>query len=141
MGAETAIDCLDCPGGFECLVAGTVSPTSCPTGKFCPEGITQATDCTAGNYCPAEAPAELMTPWGSNTKVTLKTAPDLCDAGKYCNNEQLSDGVPCELGYYCPEGSSFRLSCDEGSWTTITVPAASSTQSADCSQLNLNIYV
>ena len=59
-GATGEADCVPCPSGFYCPIAGTITPTLCDVGKYCPEGsgdpagslAIKPADCTPGYYCP-----------------------------------------------------------------------------------------
>ena len=49
-GGTSLADCKTCPAGFVCHQTGTVQPTACPLGSYCPEGSSVSTPCPAGTF-------------------------------------------------------------------------------------------
>ncbi len=55
LGAKASTYCTPCPIGFICNEGtGTVDPTICPQGKYCPRGSSSGTDCPAGTFSNSE---------------------------------------------------------------------------------------
>lgn len=42
-GAKVSGDCLPCNGGYSCKDLGTVTPTSCASGHYCPDSTNTVT--------------------------------------------------------------------------------------------------
>lgn len=60
-GATGEDDCVMCPSGFYCPIDGTITPTLCEVGQFCPENSDAVSDCNPGYYCPIYTRVELFT--------------------------------------------------------------------------------
>lgn len=140
--------CLPCPGGTVCPDLGTVNPTLCGPGVFCPlaakvavlcpigsfsnrSGLANESDCspcTPGSYCPRQG---LTAPVGT------------CDAGFFCsggswlpNPVSRSFGDISPQGYYAPAGSGAALPCPAGRYN----PSAGSTSIAACVLCDAGFY-
>lgn len=102
-GAGTLAECIQCPAGSYCNVAtGTIFPTKCQAGYFCPAGSSTEQSCTPGNYCP----------YGSSAETP-------CPAGYYCpdaNMYKIDANYKCPPGTYCPQGSTSTTQCPVGSY-------------------------
>lgn len=118
-----------CVAGTYCL-AGSVIPTSCEPGFFCPDGVfkvecpagTFGSDyglkdrrcsglCSPGFYCPIGSIENQPCPsgrFGSVSGLTNRSCSGLCEEGYYCPTASVSKRA-FECGgseYFCPEGSS-----------------------------------
>lgn len=137
----TKPDCVTCPAGFICPVAGIRDdPTECPVGFYCPEGSIAPISCPDGTIgdalglesidgcIPVDAPCEAGT-FGDNC--------DTCPSGNYCPGAD-SDPIPCPAGryfdqigaqslawcFFCPagtycptEGSISPIECPKNTFT------------------------
>jgi hypothetical protein len=104
--SKTAKDCVDCPAGYLCPVAGSwpFDPNNeCEEGYWCPKGTTDRDD-MRNHACPKgtwSAPA---------TGSVYQCSASLCGAGNWCE-----DGVknPCPAGYFCPGNGAINM-CSPG---------------------------
>lgn len=88
-------DCGLCPAGYYCPNYATVTPTICPTGKFCLEGSKRGQDCPLGTY---------------NDVTGIKSSRECksCTAGSYCPTLGQSAVDPthtCDAGFVCYGGA------------------------------------
>ncbi|EDV25654.1 uncharacterized protein TRIADDRAFT_55968 [Trichoplax adhaerens] len=138
---------IPCDAGFNCPL-GSVGPTPCEPGTYCPGQSNAAIVCPAGYYCPAGS-ADYKTrpcnfryfcPEGSAAPLTCDlgyqalntsglridndTTCEICPAGYYNNAPGAQDCLLCPGGYYCPQGSTngYRNPCVAGTYC----PAGSS---------------
>ncbi|PIK33904.1 hypothetical protein BSL78_29274 [Apostichopus japonicus] len=139
-------ECEICPAGFYCdpTESGPViTPASCPTGYYCPDGtgaaesqpcppgtfgdtggyeeLSDCVACTAGYYC--ESPG-------------LTAPTDECYAGYYCtggaysptpyddmvdpDNTTFTGNDVCPVGYFCSNGTAYPEPCPAGTFSTNT---------------------
>lgn len=123
-----SLACLPCTTGNYC-VAGSIQPTLCPPGYYCPAGTGARTQfaCHAGTYndvfglknyteCKACPPGSYC-PDGSLTEPTVTPIP--CPAGTYNPNWNvgfLLNCIPCTAGYFCPQAGQVNATdyCYEG---------------------------
>ncbi|KAM4702881.1 uncharacterized protein WCC33_011421 [Rhinophrynus dorsalis] len=92
--------CKTCPSGFYCggqgnESSGVANPKLCPSGHFCPPGVSFITmnPCPAGTY-------------GPKTGASSKLDCEVCPAGMYCASEGLQKPTGyCYAGYYCSQGA------------------------------------
>ena len=128
-GAESLDECLPCPVGKYCNVAGATMASlilagapsygTCTAGYVCFEGSTtptptdgvQGIQCLVGNYCPAGTPAMIECPAGSYQDVIGQATCKTCPATFYCNENGMSIGTACPTGSYCPAGSTLPVPC------------------------------
>ncbi|OEH77833.1 hypothetical protein cyc_01966 [Cyclospora cayetanensis] len=92
-----------CPAGYYCANGtGSVTPTACTYGEYCPENSTLPTPCPSGYYCANEA---LEWPTGRCRggyicKQRSSThSPEAATSGEMCPEKY--QGYPCPAGYYC----------------------------------------
>ena len=95
----------------------TVTPASCPTGHFCPNGTKFATQhpCRPGTY-------------NNVTDQTSESACKLCDPGKYCEGyARVYPNGYCDEGFFCSGGSWSKRPGDIGvaNYDNATSPADS----------------
>ena len=123
--------CADACLAGEYCPAGSITPTRCPKGSFCPDGLTRSICpagsfgasrgltsvrcsglCAVGHYCPA----------GSTSSVQVP-----CPGGRYGLTAGLADAAcsgACPAGWYCPPGSvnSTAHACAVQPLTPVEVP-------------------
>jgi hypothetical protein len=120
-----------CPAEYYCPNEATITPTPCPAGSFCPEGVSMPLPCPAGTYSNAtrlhsEAQCQHSAPgFFSSTNATTPTA---CAPGAYSDTARATECVMCAdgeyqrlegrtacdvciAGTYCPAGSSSQRLC------------------------------
>lgn len=104
-GAQDS-DCTACPGGFTCEVGNPV-PFDCPTGKYCPVGLS-AIDCPIGTY---------------NSLIQRDSLDDClsCDAGNFCSEPGITrqNNYPCPTGKFCLRGTVEPIDCPGGTYRNI----------------------
>lgn len=86
---EEASECSSCPVGFFCTSPGTVKPSDCPYGAFCPLSSIVPTRCRRGSFNPDKL-------------KTIQSDCLACEAGKACSQSGLRnpDGL-CAPGFAC----------------------------------------
>ena len=102
------------PGDY--CPSGSILPTICPLGHYCPDGIS-ALLCPDGRYgseeglkdrsCSGVCPAGYFCPEGSTSATG-----NICPAGSYGSDVGLfkvSCSGLCKPGYYCPAGSTTEV--------------------------------
>lgn len=130
-------ECADsCVAGEYCPV-GSVTPTICEKGYYCPDGKLRV-PCPAGKYgsrtglpdraCSGKCKAGYYCPAGSKNLTE-----EICPGGTYGATAGLQSPTcsgDCEAGYYCPDGSTNAtayqcgdpsLFCPRGSSAPFTV--------------------
>ncbi len=139
-GDGTTTSDSDCDAGYYCKTSSnTKAPDSddpsgnfgpCPTGYYCPKGISNPIPCPPGTY-------------SATTKISAASSCLSCTAGKYCSKGGLSapEG-DCGAGYYCPAGSKvpkpaatqcpIGYSCPTGS--SVQVPCSAGTYQDEVGQ-------
>jgi hypothetical protein len=150
--------CTGCPEiiGTYCP-PGSLSPTSCPAGFFCPD-TTTITPCPAGTFCNATGKSsnEACSPCEAGGYCLVgSSSPTLCKATTFSSDTaQVSDeacSLCTNLGTYCPAGSVAPVNCPEGSYcphTGMRVQCPSGTFSSatgqaansDCSACEMGDY-
>ena len=78
---------------------------TCPSGYYCPAGLTEPSACPKGTYNP-------------NTKSTSYSDCRPCPAGTACDETGIGafQNFLCPPGYYCPEDSYIPKACDSGTF-------------------------
>jgi hypothetical protein len=86
--------CLPCPGGTLCPDQGTVTPTVCGTGSYCPPASKHSVLCPIGTF-------------SSRSGLANETECVQCTGGKYCARQGLTAPTgDCDAGFFCSNGSS-----------------------------------
>jgi hypothetical protein len=147
-------DCLACPPGYYCNVAGKTwaqlsamgSPNfgTCTAGYVCSSASTIAnpTDdivgkiCPVGHYCPAGTVTEIECPSGSYSPNQGAATCTTCPAGQYCPSPGMSSTITCSAGRYCPSGSVTETWCPYGTYNVNT----GSTGSGACTACDATYY-
>ena len=83
--------CKQCPTGFFCNDTGLSAPIPCRAGYFCPGGPFNITVCPTGSYCPAGVSAAVQCKMCSNNGIA---------SGSGCPEGSTSDSKLCQ----CPPG-------------------------------------
>ncbi|KAL0230075.1 hypothetical protein PCE1_003639 [Barthelona sp. PCE] len=107
-GKTSALDCLECPPGYYCLLGSEEVTGECDTGYYCPSGST--------------GPTQIPCPSGSFRNITKGEEESfcaICNLGYYCP-EATSDPLNCPRGYYCPTGTSIPEPCPLGTYGNAT---------------------
>lgn len=106
LGLNSSDQCTKCTPGDYCETQGLNATTGpCDPGYYCPEGqqFSKAIQCPVKHYCPIRSPIYLPCQNGTYMNHTQASVCDICPAGFYCLNGELTDR--CPEGYYCPEGT------------------------------------
>eukprot|EP01029_Cantina_marsupialis_P004433 TRINITY_DN14448_c0_g2_i1.p1 TRINITY_DN14448_c0_g2~~TRINITY_DN14448_c0_g2_i1.p1 ORF type:complete len:1632 (+),score=579.25 TRINITY_DN14448_c0_g2_i1:1-4896(+) len=119
--ANTKLEqCLPCPDGMMCPIAGTTTPdVDCTAGYYCEEGtISASLECTIGHYCPLGSLEPVPCEAGTFMSGTRASSCSQCPKGAYCV-EGVSSPVTCPAGSYCPAGttSSREFLCETGTFS------------------------
>jgi hypothetical protein len=135
--------CKPCPGGYECVDEGTITPSKCKPGTYRVENSTsiECLDCPEGTYNPEEGAdtVDYCLPCSAGfvcTKVGVSELIigvnyELCPAGFYC-----LAGTPrarktqnrCAAGIYCTKGTDSeetarKNECPQGRYCAEGTPA------------------
>ncbi|KAI8480901.1 hypothetical protein Bbelb_413740, partial [Branchiostoma belcheri] len=144
--ADSAFDCLPCPGGLYCAGDGLSTPTGdCAPGWYCsggafsdkPSPYVNTSDsysvdtecpvyslnftggiCTPGTYCPEGSQRPTPCDLGQYCEQhALDATSGPCSAGFFCNGSaEVRDPQPCSTGHYCPEGTDMEMPCPAGTY-------------------------
>ena len=126
-GSSSQNECKECLPGYYCLDGTSYPEIPCNEGFYCPPGSSSPSNkCPVGSYCPIQS-----------------SSPKLCDAGKFCDTESLSQPTgncskgyfcilgaksfqpnkqpdnssgPCPVGHYCPLGTINGQACPPGTY-------------------------
>jgi hypothetical protein len=90
---------------------------TCPSGSYCPGGISPPITCPAGYYCPANSASPTICPIGSHCGSTGLAAAITCPAGYACPSTGLTSLTLCGSQTYCPSGSQSVSFCPAGSFS------------------------
>ncbi|KAL8427177.1 hypothetical protein Efla_006804 [Eimeria flavescens] len=156
-----------CRPGTWAKIDGAISCDLCPAGRYCDEaGMRHVKDCRKGMYCPEGSIFHINCPPGTYNNSTNRESIDdclPCDAGKYCQEEELhlpsgncTSGYfcargsisiapmvldsfgngPCPAGSYCPEGTQKPVPCPPGTYQ----PSTHASRPEDCIQCPAGWY-
>ena len=127
LGAKSSDYCTPCPIGFICNdAAGTVDPTVCPVGKYCPRGSSSGTNCPAGTFSNSEGlkqESDCSPCWAGSYCATagLSAVTGACDAGYYCPASSTSNQQSvCQKHAYCETGTPYPTNCAPGQYSSAT---------------------
>ncbi|KAL8432734.1 hypothetical protein Efla_004403 [Eimeria flavescens] len=122
-GAGSASACILCPLGVYCDGRATVHggmAGPCQEGFYCPEGSTNATAEAAppGFFAPSGSSSPLMCYPGTYQRDSGSAHCLPCEAGKFCQKLNMTDGTRCPESSYCPEGSVAPKLCPAGTFSS-----------------------
>lgn len=128
LGAKTSDYCRPCPIGYKCDNLGSVEPTLCPPGHYCPSSTSVGIQCPAGTFSNSRGlrkEEECQQCWaGSYCQTTGLTKPtEQCNAGFYCNagaTEASPAGADCPKHSYCERGTALPTKCSPGQYSLAT---------------------
>ncbi|OAF66035.1 hypothetical protein A3Q56_06248, partial [Intoshia linei] len=145
-GGESTSDCLLCTEGYYCDIPGRSAVTGkCSAGYYCPSGqsLPNPIDyiCPVGYKCPIGSLDKIPCDLGTYQSNDGTSTCVICDAGKYCYNSILKNGIvspfDCPPGYYCPIGTKFsnQYPCPKGTYSDLSNLKAKS-ECKDCTAGN-----
>jgi hypothetical protein len=118
---NSCTDATPCTAGYYCCLG--CSRQSCPKGKYCPQGSSNAVNCPLNYYCPYTGLSQALNcPLNTWTR-NLENSDSIDDCISKPGYKGTVDYVAsCSPGYYCP-GDSYEYKCSNGQFALGTASA------------------